>query len=312
MTATTTKDPETNAAITVHTAPSAVTIGSDPYRGALEPGSLNDAFQLAQTMAEVKYCGVESPADALGRIMTGRSLGLSAMQSLRGIYTVKGRPGIDASLMHALCLASPLCAKFDYVPEESDDKKATFIAQRRGGEPVKHTFTIEDAYALGVVTRGENEKDNNWNKSRRAMLRARARSELARIVFPDIIFGMYSREELEEGRRDPNEMAGEVVIRQAPASEPTIAAAARDYQAEANDLIAQARAAKSRADGAAFRERFEAWDGIEPYRTQVAEAYNEAKKAAREKAQTPATGGAPAPMPEGNLFAGAPDKGPEQ
>lgn len=303
-------------------ADAAMTIGSDNYRGALEPKSTGEAFEIAQMMAAIRYCGVETPAEALGRIMTGRGLGLSAMQSLRGIYTVHGRPGIDASLMQALCLASPLCEKFSFVPDESDDSKATFIAKRRGDEAVKHTFTIEDAERMGVVDRGADEKakkDNNWFKVRKAMLRARAKSELARLVFPDLIFGMYSREELEEAveprdpRRDPNEMAGEIVDAEEAAAEPKIAAAARDYQAEANELIAQARAAKTRADGAAFRTKFEAWDGIEPFRAQVEAAYNEAKKAAREAAQKqPAAGTAPAPVPEGNLFAGAADKGTEQ
>ena len=315
-------------AVTKHDAGQATTndaamvLGSDKYRGALEPTTVGEAFHVAETMASIGYCGVTSPAEALGRIMTGRGLGLSAMQSLRGVYTVHGRPGIDAALMHALCLASPLCEKFSFLPDESDDTKATFIAKRRGDDAVMHTFTIEDAERMGVVDRGKDDKaksDNNWVKVRKAMLRARAKSELARIVFPDLIFGMYSKEELEEGELpaappDPREMAAEILSQEEAAADvaagrvTVVQAAKRDYAGEAEALIAKARAAKSRTELAELRQAFESWDGVQPFRDKVAAAYNEAKKAARATAAAPAATIAE-PMPEGNLFAG---KEPEQ
>ncbi len=292
----------------------AMVLGSDKYRGALEPATTGEAFSVAEMMASIGYCGVTSPAEALGRIMTGRGLGLSAMQSLRGVYTVHGRPGIDAALMHALCLASPLCEKFSFVAEESDDTKATFIAKRRGDDAVKHTFTIEDAERMGVLDRGSDDKakkDNNWNKVRKAMLRARAKSELARLVFPDLIFGMYSKEELEEiepprAPHDPTELAGEILSQEEAAADAAagrvtvVQAAKRDYAGESEALIAKARAAKTRPELAAVRQAIEAWDGVPPHRDRVVEAYNEAKKASRAPAATPA----PEPMPDGNLFAG--------
>ena len=52
---------------------------------------------------------------------------------------------------------------------------------------------------------------------------ALAKSELARIVFPDLIFGMYSREEIEAGfgdiPRDPNEMIGDILSDEEAAAE---------------------------------------------------------------------------------------------
>lgn len=316
-------DPPANAPAEAKPVGTAMVLGSDAYRGALEPQSTGEAWQVAEMMASIGYCGVTSAPEALGRIMTGRGLGLSAMQSLRGVYTVHGRPGIDAALMHALCLQSPLCERFAFVPDESDDTKATFIAKRRGDEPVKHTFTVADAERMGVLDREDAKKtaDSNWTKQRPAMLRARCKSELARIVFPDLIFGMYSREEIELSEEefranDPNEMVGDILKGEEAAAArvvSTVQAAKRDYSGEAEALKARIVAATTRQARAEVRAAIDAWDGVEPFRSQVTEAYNATRKKA-DTAGTSASSSAtepapstsaesPAPMPEGNLFA---------
>jgi hypothetical protein len=312
------KDPKSTAVAVPNGAP--MTLGTDAYRGSLEPQSLNDALALAEMMASIGYCGVTSAPEALGRIMTGRGLGLSAMQSMRGIYSVHGRPGIDAALMHALCLQSKLCEYFDFVSDESDDTKATYVAKRANRPEVKLSFTIEDAIKMGVVDRGDDEKakkDNNWSKARKAMLRARAKSDLARIVFPDLIFGMYSKEELEAGfdraesvqqKPDPNELAGEILSKEEAAAEgrvQVVQVAPRDYAKEAAELSEKIRAATTRQARQAVRAEIEKWDGIDPWRKQVIDLYSSTKPTpAAAPAPAPTSAAAPAPMPEGNLFGG--------
>lgn len=301
----------------------AMVLGSDAYRGALEPTSTQTAFELAELMASIGFCGVTSPAEALGRIMTGRGIGLSAMQSMRGVYTIDGRPGLDASLMHALCLASPLCEKFAFVPEESDETKATFVAQRRGDAPVKHTYTVEQARKMGVLDRNADKPEKQardvWHTHRSAMLRARCKAELARLVFPDLTFGMYSREELEDGvveaprhAKDPNELAAEILSAEEAAAEAaggrvtSIQSAPRDYAKEAEELKAKIVAAGSdKAKRAAVREEIKAWDGIEPFLADVSRVYNESLRAAKRSvpdAGAAGTAASPAPLGEGNLF----------
>lgn len=293
---------------------STMVLGTDAYRGALEPQGLNDALKLAEMMASIGYCGVTSAPEALGRIMTGRGLGLSAMQAMRGIYSVHGRPGVDAALMHALCLQSPLCEYFDFVPEESDDMRATFVAKRRGRPEKKLTFTIEDAERMGVVDRGKDEeakKDNNWNKNRKAMLRARAKSELARIQFPDVIFGMYSKEELEAGfhraesLRDPNEITAEILSTEEAAAEAAkgnvVQVAPRDFAKEVAAFKERIKAAKTRAERAAVREEIAKWDAVDPWKREVSEFYNANKPVPAAAAGTATN---PAPIPEGGLFNG--------
>ncbi len=332
MTMTTTKPDDTNGAAPqaapeptgamtlAASATSVMTLGTDAYRGALEPASLNDAVQLAQLMASISYCGVKSYPEALGRIMTGRGLGLSAMQSMRGVYSVEGRPGLDASLMQALCQQSPLCEYFNVVPNECDDTKATYVAKRVGCPEVKWVYTIEAAQKAGLLDRGadeEKKKRNNWNARPGAMLRARCKSELARMVFPDIIFGMYSREELMDGEvphDDPNEMAGEIVAQEEAAIAAArgggpvmiVQGAVRNYHQEAEVLKEKIlQAGSSRQARSVVRAEIEKWDAIEPYKSQVAEFYSKTKPQRASEATAPVQPTSiekPAPVPEGNLF----------
>lgn len=293
-------------------------LGSDAYRVGLEPTTLHEAYKLAELIASTRICGVESAEDALVRMLTGRSLGLSTMQSLRGVYNVKGRPSLDASLMQALCLQSPLCEYFDLV--SSDETQATYKTKRKGRAERQHTFTIADADKQGLVERGRNDDGssaNNYVRMPKQMLRARCKSELARIEYSDLMFGMYSREELEAGMADGDiedaaarirREEGDIEVEIVPSP---VQAAKRDYAAEAEELIAKARGASSRTELAAVRQAFEAWDGVEPHRSKVAAAYNEAKAALRKSpaadaAATTTSASAPAAMPDGNLF----DKGP--
>ena len=272
----------------------AMILGGDAFRMALEPSNLAEAFNIAGVIASCRICGCETPEDALIRIMTGRSLGLSTMQSLRGIYVVKGRPGIDASLMHAICLQSPLCEEFVLV--SSDEKQATYRAKRKGSPARPWTFTIEDAEAQGLVGRGETAekaKENNYNKVPKDMLRARCKATLARMEFPDLLFGMYTAEELLAGvdvvdARRAGEMTGEVVPTadrssgtMPSAQRSPVQGARRDYAAEAAALKAEVWAASTKEARDVVRKKIAECDLVEPYIAEVKAAYNAASKAAR-------------------------------
>lgn len=298
--------------------PGALATRVEMYDRALEPQSLTEAYRLATEFASIQLGGVTSPADALGRIMTGRSMGLSTTQSLRGLYTVNGRQGIDAGLMHGLCLQSPVCEYFDFI--SADATQATFEAKRVGRPAVRITFTIEQAEKAGLLVRESAQKTDasNWTKWREDMLVARCRAVLARRVFPEVVFGLHTRDELMAGvtdevpapqPSDPNEIQAEVV----PSP---VQAAPRDWGRETAELKARIQAAKSRAELADVREALNAWDAVEPYRSEVNAAYNEASKAFKAARAAATNAGAastdaqpapaPVPVPAGNLFAEQP------
>jgi hypothetical protein len=78
---------------------------------ALEPTNLESAYLIAQHAAASRLMGASArtPEAALIVIMTGRELGLTAMQSLRSLHVIEGKPVMSADLMIALTRRSSLC-----------------------------------------------------------------------------------------------------------------------------------------------------------------------------------------------------------
>lgn len=159
---------------------------------AFEPASADAAFDLAKRLVASRLMpkAVTSPEAALAIIITGRELGLTAMQSLRGIHIIEGKPVLSSDTMLALALRDERCESFRLV--ESTAKIATFETKRKGTtEPTRFSFTIEEAQTAGLTTK------DNWKKYAPAMLRARCIAALARIVYPDIFLGVYADDELQ-------------------------------------------------------------------------------------------------------------------
>lgn len=157
---------------------------------ALEPTTIDQAFWLAQQLLKSGLLGkaIQKPEAAFAVILAGRELGLTAMQSLRSLHLIEGKPTLSADLMVALVKRSPLCKSFKLV--ESTGERATYEANREGEGVTRMSFTIEEAKAAGVTGK------DNWKKYPAAMLRARCIAALARVVFPDLLLGVYENDEL--------------------------------------------------------------------------------------------------------------------
>jgi len=197
-------------------------------------------FSEAQTMAQYLCKSALLPPDLRGKehdvlvtMATGAELGLSPMASFRGIYVVKGRPFLASDLMVALVRRSGLCEYFRPA-QPPTDQAAVWVTKRRGEEPVTLSFTIEQAKKAGYL---EGRADSPWHTRPRRMLANRCTSELCKVVYPDVLFGVGLVDDLrpEEiaGRERPD--AGEVwqappgtidvEAKEVPASSPPLAAA---------------------------------------------------------------------------------------
>ena len=157
----------------------------------LEPRTMADATRLAWSMNKSHMFSAYGSGEAvLSTILVGRELGLPAMASLRSIHNIKNKHSLSADLMVGLVLKSGMADYFRMV--ESTDAVATFETNRKGDpEPTRLSFTMEQAQKAGLV-----QPNGNWHKYRPQMLRARAKSELARLVYPDLLAGLYTPEEL--------------------------------------------------------------------------------------------------------------------
>lgn len=175
-----------------------------------EPANVDDVWRMATMLAKADIIPDVlrgKPSDVLVTLLSGREMGLSAMQSLRMIYVVKGRPFIGAQLKIAMVKKSPECLYFRCV--ETTSQKATFETERKDEGKTSITFTIEDATRAGLAGRvSRSGEPDNWSKYPATMLRWRAASQLADLVYPDIIGGIGTTDEAEE--LEANERSREV------------------------------------------------------------------------------------------------------
>ncbi len=162
-----------------------ISTGLAPY----EPRNIGEAQTLAISFAKSGFLtGISTPEQALLIMATGHELGIPATAALRSIHVISGKPVLSADLMVALVKRSGVCEYFRVLT--STDEKAEYATKRRGDPEVRQSFSIADAKRAGIGGGG------NWSKYPRVMLRHRAAAELARLVYPDVILGVYAEEEL--------------------------------------------------------------------------------------------------------------------
>lgn len=162
----------------------------------LDPRSQKEVITLATHVYNSRlFSAYGTPQGILTSIMLGRELGLPAMASLRGIHIIEGRHALAAQLMVALILKSGLAEYFR--PIEISETSASYETLRKGdgNRPFTITHTIEMARTAQLV-----KPNSNWEKVPTDMLVARCQSRLARLIYPDIIGGLYTPDELKELR----------------------------------------------------------------------------------------------------------------
>lgn len=166
----------------------------DDWKHQLEPRSVRQLKDMSLDIAASKhYSHLGSASGVLATIAAGRELGIHMMASLRAFHVIEGKPAMSADLIRALVLQSPLCEYFRIV--ERGATSATWVTKRRGDPEVSLTYTIEQ----GRQAWQKDEKAWNasaWGKRPANMVTKTASSELARLVYPDVVMNLYSVEEL--------------------------------------------------------------------------------------------------------------------
>ena len=124
----------------------------------------------------------------LACVLYGAELGLGPMQSLNSIHVIEGRTAMSPELMRAMVARHG--HRIDVVENSATACEVKGIRSDTGSTATVR-WTMEDAKLAGLAGK------NNWKTYPRAMLLARATSELCRIVFPDVIAGLsYTPEEV--------------------------------------------------------------------------------------------------------------------
>jgi len=164
---------------------------SSPW--ALQPTGQKGLVDFAGYVVDSRlFPNIKDHAAAIVVIAWGQNLGIPAMIALSQAYVVHGRVGWGAQLIAGIVKNNPSCIKFHIA--ETDDKHATVIYQRKGEPEGKYVFTLDRAQKMGVIKAG-----GPWEKIPATMCRWAAMRECARMVWPDVVTGVYTPDELTEG-----------------------------------------------------------------------------------------------------------------
>lgn len=143
-----------------------------------------------------RVCGTEfvpqsyrgRPEAVFAAILYGRELGMGPMQALQSLNVIKGKPSLSPEAMRARVFA----AGHRIETSEYGDDRVVLAGTRADGATATVCWTLDDARRAGLGG------GDNWKRYPRAMLLARATSELCRLLFPDVISGAsYTPEELQ-------------------------------------------------------------------------------------------------------------------
>lgn len=144
------------------------------------------AAEFADRIADTEFVPAAMrgrPAMVAACIMYGDEIGVGPMQALASIHVVDGRPFPSAELLRALVLRDGHVFRVI----EATGTSCTVLGIRAGrpeSEGVRVTWTIEMARAAGLAGKGA------WRSYPRALLVARASTDLARMLFPDVVKGL--------------------------------------------------------------------------------------------------------------------------
>ncbi len=134
---------------------------------------------------------------AITKLETGRELGIPGTQAMRQIHTIPQSGGgvkmsLSADLMKALVKRKG-DATFEY--DESDGKCTLKATRHDTGETFTTTWTRDRAEE---IRQGRKGVKRNWKAHEAEMLRHRCDAEACRTLWPDVIGGFYTPEEVHE------------------------------------------------------------------------------------------------------------------
>lgn len=160
---------------------------------AIIPRTFDETRALSEYLSNaslVPASARKQPHNAMAMIMAGAEIGLAPMAALRAYHVIEGVPRLTADTMHAVILKRPDLVAYCQ-PVEQSPTRVVWKAKRRaeGAVEISSTWDLERARKLPNFGKGP------WATNPQAMLNARAKAEIARLVAPDIVGGLYALEE---------------------------------------------------------------------------------------------------------------------
>jgi hypothetical protein len=140
--------------------------------------NIDDLARVSKLLADSGYFTDARDAAQCGvKVLAGLEMGIGAFSSMAGIHVIKGKPSIGAGLMAAAVKRS---GKYNYRVTKHTASECIIDFFERGEHCGTSSFSLDDAKAAGLVN------NDNWKKSPRNMLFARALSNGVRWYAPDV------------------------------------------------------------------------------------------------------------------------------
>ena len=160
--------------------------------------SMNDLQVIGQTIAQSNLIGIDNPAAGMVVAMTCYQEEMTILDFGRTYHIIGGKTAKRADAIAAQFRMRG--GRYDRIENSSTRAAAKFVFEDK--ESI-HEFTIEDANRAELT----NTKNDNWRKYPQNMLWARMMSNAIRILCPEIIYGSYTPEEIQDMQAE-NSVAG--------------------------------------------------------------------------------------------------------
>lgn len=131
---------------------------------------------------------LNTPEKVLVCMFKSQELGLPALEGLSGMAVINGKVTLQGNLLLALINRSNKAKQI--VIDEQDNYCSVTMSRRDYDFEYNFTFSIDDARKAGLLDK------QIWKQYTKTMLKWRAVSGCARVVFSDIIGGLYTPEEI--------------------------------------------------------------------------------------------------------------------
>ncbi len=144
----------------------------------------------------------KTPEQVLSVMLTAHELNIPPMMALRTIDIIQNQPTLSPELMLALIRRSGELEDMHI----KDDGRTCYVTMKRKGEQA-HTesFGMDNADRMMTAEWKDNKRTviklsekHNWRSMPETMRKWRAIGACARVVFPDVLGGMYLREEIQD------------------------------------------------------------------------------------------------------------------
>lgn len=147
-------------------------------------------MQRAQMLLDSGFMppSIKTVAQVFYLIEMARLLDVPLLAAINGIDVINNRIHLKPVMMMGLINRS---RQLEALVVKSEPDSCTVIMTRKGKAPHTEKFTMSDAAAMGLTGK------DNWRKQPVVMLKWRAISAAARVVFPDVIWGLYLTDEIQ-------------------------------------------------------------------------------------------------------------------